>query len=266
MALLVEAAKWRPLDRRNVEWQALAEMPKNPRFPPNRGAPVEILVLSGGAIARCRGPAAGLRHGERTRCGAWRRAALRAARGVGRRAARDRVGRPRARGRAAAAARSATLDTLLVAGGPGVHAAAPRSGGARLAAARAPSARGVSPRSAPARFCSAPRACLKERRAATHWMHCADLARRYPDIRVEPDPIFVRDGAVWTSAGVTAAIDLALALVEEDAGRDARRSQWRGISSCSSSGPAARRSSAPCCRCKARRIGLAHCTPGSAGA
>jgi transcriptional regulator GlxA family with amidase domain len=60
---------------------------------------------------------------------------------------------------------------------------------------------------------------LNGRRAATHWMHCAELARRYPAIRVEPDPIFVRDGAIWTSAGVTAAIDLALALVEEDVGR-----------------------------------------------
>ncbi len=60
---------------------------------------------------------------------------------------------------------------------------------------------------------------LEGRRAATHWMHCAELARRFPAIRVEPDPIFLRDGAVWTSAGVTAAIDLTLALVEEDAGR-----------------------------------------------
>jgi AraC-like DNA-binding protein len=50
-------------------------------------------------------------------------------------------------------------------------------------------------------------------------MHCAELARRFPAVRVEPDPIFVRDGAIWTSAGVTAAIDLALALVEEDVGR-----------------------------------------------
>jgi len=50
-------------------------------------------------------------------------------------------------------------------------------------------------------------------------MHCAELARRFPDIRVEPEPISVRDGAIWTSAGVTAAIDLALALVEDDVGR-----------------------------------------------
>ena len=53
----------------------------------------------------------------------------------------------------------------------------------------------------------------------THWKDCARLAERYPAVRVEPDPIFVRDGPVWTSAGVTAGIDLALALVEEDLGR-----------------------------------------------
>jgi len=61
---------------------------------------------------------------------------------------------------------------------------------------------------------------LDGRRAATHWSCCAELARRFPAVRVESDPIFVRDGPIWTSAGVTAGIDLALALVEEDLGRD----------------------------------------------
>jgi transcriptional regulator GlxA family with amidase domain len=60
---------------------------------------------------------------------------------------------------------------------------------------------------------------LDGRRAATHWLHSAELARRFPAVNVESDPIFVRDGSVWTSAGVTAGIDLALALVEEDLGR-----------------------------------------------
>ena len=55
-------------------------------------------------------------------------------------------------------------------------------------------------------------------RAVTHWSYCAELARRFPKVRVESDPIFVRDGSVWSSAGVTAGIDLALALVEEDLG------------------------------------------------
>src|SRR6185436_13326798 len=58
------------------------------------------------------------------------------------------------------------------------------------------------------------------RRATTHWASCAELARRYPQVSVEPDRIFVRDGNVATSAGVTAGMDLALALVEEDLGRD----------------------------------------------
>jgi len=60
---------------------------------------------------------------------------------------------------------------------------------------------------------------LDGRRAATHWKYCAKLAQRFPAVHVEPDPIFVCDGPVWTSAGVTAGIDLALALVEEDLGR-----------------------------------------------
>jgi transcriptional regulator GlxA family with amidase domain len=59
---------------------------------------------------------------------------------------------------------------------------------------------------------------LDGRRATTHWARAADLARLYPRVRVEPDRIFVRDGAVWTSAGITAGIDLALALVAEDLG------------------------------------------------
>jgi transcriptional regulator GlxA family with amidase domain len=62
---------------------------------------------------------------------------------------------------------------------------------------------------------------LDGRRAATHWMHAPLLATRHPKVDVEPDAIFVRDGRVWSSAGVTTGIDLALALIEEDAGRQA---------------------------------------------
>ena len=57
-------------------------------------------------------------------------------------------------------------------------------------------------------------------RVTTHWAYCAKLARDHPDVEVDPDPIYVRDGRVATSAGVTAGIDLSLALVEEDLGRD----------------------------------------------
>ncbi|NEC26338.1 helix-turn-helix domain-containing protein [Streptomyces sp. SID8111] len=61
---------------------------------------------------------------------------------------------------------------------------------------------------------------LEGRRATTHWSLCGKLARDHPGVEVDPDPIFVRDGHLATSAGVTAGIDLALALVEEDLDRD----------------------------------------------
>lgn len=56
--------------------------------------------------------------------------------------------------------------------------------------------------------------------ATTHWAFAAELARRYPNIDVDPDPVFLKNGNVYTSAGVTSGMDLALALVEEDLGRD----------------------------------------------
>jgi transcriptional regulator GlxA family with amidase domain len=61
---------------------------------------------------------------------------------------------------------------------------------------------------------------LDGRRATTHWAYADRLAREHPDVTVDPDPIFVRDGSVSTSAGVTSGMDLALALVEEDHGRE----------------------------------------------
>jgi transcriptional regulator GlxA family with amidase domain len=61
---------------------------------------------------------------------------------------------------------------------------------------------------------------LEGRRATTHWASAEELAARYPGVNVEADPIYIADGPVWTSAGVTAGIDLALALVEEDHDRE----------------------------------------------
>jgi transcriptional regulator GlxA family with amidase domain len=60
---------------------------------------------------------------------------------------------------------------------------------------------------------------LAGRRVTTHWQSCSRLQQHYPGIVVEPDPIYVRDERIWTSAGVTAGIDLSLALVQEDLGR-----------------------------------------------
>ena len=70
---------------------------------------------------------------------------------------------------------------------------------------------------------------LSGRRATTHWRHARLLARAFPDVSVEPDAIFVRDGQVLTSAGVSAGIDLALALVEEDYGAELVRDVARSL-------------------------------------
>lgn len=70
---------------------------------------------------------------------------------------------------------------------------------------------------------------LAGRRATTHWRHAGLLARAYPDVTVEPDAIFVHDGNVYTSAGVSAGIDLALALVEEDHGSELVRDVARSL-------------------------------------
>jgi transcriptional regulator GlxA family with amidase domain len=109
------------------------------------------------------------------------------------------------------------VDTLLVAGGEGAEAAAENPVLVDWVRERAAQARRVASVCTGA-FLLAAAGLLDGRRAATHWMYCAKLAQRFPAVHVEPDPIFVRDGPVWTSAGVTAGIDLALALVEEDLG------------------------------------------------
>jgi transcriptional regulator GlxA family with amidase domain len=61
---------------------------------------------------------------------------------------------------------------------------------------------------------------LDGRRVTTHWAYCDTLARHHPETEVDPDPVYVRDGHIATSAGVTSGIDLALALVEDDLGRE----------------------------------------------
>jgi transcriptional regulator GlxA family with amidase domain len=111
------------------------------------------------------------------------------------------------------------IDTLIVAGGTGTRRAEEDEaliGWLREAAKRSRRVTSV----CTGAFLLARAGLLDGRRATTHWASCADLVERYPAVAVEPDPIFVRDGNVATSAGVTAGMDLALALVEEDLGRD----------------------------------------------
>lgn len=112
----------------------------------------------------------------------------------------------------------AAVDTLIVAGGRGVEAAAADPMIIEWVRTRAKRARRIASVCTGA-FLLAASGLLDGRRAATHWSYCAELARRFPKVRVESDPIFVHDGPIWSSAGVSAGIDLALALVEEDLGR-----------------------------------------------
>ena len=119
---------------------------------------------------------------------------------------------------------SGPLDTLMVAGGDGVQPLVADAAAAAEVAGHlrrlAPTARRVSSVCTGA-FLLAEAGLLDGRRATTHWSRCAQLAERYPTVTVEPDPIFTRDGNIFTSAGVTAGMDLALALVEDDLGREA---------------------------------------------
>ncbi|MCG9915853.1 MAG: DJ-1/PfpI family protein [Phenylobacterium sp.] len=109
------------------------------------------------------------------------------------------------------------LDTLLVAGGDGTRPGRldPRVV-ALVAAAAARASRIVSICSGA--FILAEAGLLNGRRATTHWNRTADFRRRFPLVQLQPDRIYVRDGPVWTSAGITAGIDLALALIAEDLG------------------------------------------------
>jgi transcriptional regulator GlxA family with amidase domain len=114
----------------------------------------------------------------------------------------------------------AAIDTLLVAGGAGRGRLCEDGETLAWLAARAPGVRRVASVCTGA-FALAAAGLLDGRRATTHWAAASELARRHPQVRVDPEPIFVRDGPVWTSAGVTAGMDLALAMVEEDLDREA---------------------------------------------
>ena len=111
------------------------------------------------------------------------------------------------------------IDTLVVVGGLGADAAAADPAllsTIRVLAARAGRITSV----CTGALVLAAAGLLEGRRATTHWSACARLAEEHPDVDVDPDAIFVRDGEIWTSAGVTAGMDLALALVAEDHGSD----------------------------------------------
>jgi transcriptional regulator GlxA family with amidase domain len=123
---------------------------------------------------------------------------------------------------AAALGDPSSIDTLVVAGGDGSRGA--MRDPALLAFVRAAGAasRRVTSVCSGA-YVLAAAGLLEGRRATTHWSRAEDFARRFPAVRLEPDRIWIRDGAVWTSAGITAGIDLALAMIDEDLGEAVAR-------------------------------------------
>ncbi|HWN69978.1 MAG TPA: GlxA family transcriptional regulator [Haliangium sp.] len=111
------------------------------------------------------------------------------------------------------------LDTLLIAGGVGVREMIQDRRLVAWIRRQAAAARRVVSVCTGV-FLLAEAGLLDGLRVTTHWGFCDLLQSRYPGLRVDPDSIFVREGRIWTSAGVTAGMDLALALVEEDLGRE----------------------------------------------
>ena len=109
------------------------------------------------------------------------------------------------------------LDTLVIAGGQGVQAAAADPVLVEWIRRTAPRCRRVATVCS-GTFLAAAAGLLAGRRVTTHWARATELAETHADLRVDPDPIYVRDGKYWSSAGVTAGIDLSLALVQEDHG------------------------------------------------
>jgi transcriptional regulator GlxA family with amidase domain len=123
---------------------------------------------------------------------------------------------------------SVALSTLIVAGGEGVRTAA-RSATV-LAFVRAAAKRGVRIASVcSGAYILAEAGLLDGRRATTHWGRTKHFLAAYPKVRLEPDKIFVRDGDIWSSAGISAGIDLALALMAEDFGEEVSRQTARQL-------------------------------------
>ena len=205
------------LDKTSIGCQGLADMPKNPRIPPTART-VEILAFPDVQLLDIAGPlqvfatanVISTRGGQRvpyaTQVIAENGALIASSAGL------PLMATP------LPAARS-KVDTLIIAGGPGVRSASQDATLVRWVKTHAGRARRVASVCTGA-FLLGAAGLFDGRRAVTHWRECGELARRCPKAKVESDPIFVRDGTVWSSAGITAGIDLALALVEEDLGRD----------------------------------------------
>jgi transcriptional regulator GlxA family with amidase domain len=123
---------------------------------------------------------------------------------------------------------SGAITTLIVAGGEGVDTSAKCE--KTLGFVRAMAKRGIRVASVcSGAYVLAEAGLLDGRRATTHWRRTRHFLRAYPKVKLEPDRIFVRDGNIWTSAGISAGIDLALALVAEDFGEEVAQKTARQL-------------------------------------
>jgi transcriptional regulator GlxA family with amidase domain len=195
----------------------LAEMPKSPRFSPNPVRVIDVLAYPAVQLLDVTGPIQVFASANDlvADAGGARPYELRVV-------AQGGEGVTASAGVTLAAAPltkpGEALDTLVVAGGEGAEAAAENPVLVEWVRERAARARRTVSICTGA-FLLAEAGVLDGRRATSHWKYCARLAERFPAVHVEPDPIFVCDGPIWTSAGVTAGIDMTLALVEQDLGR-----------------------------------------------
>lgn len=122
----------------------------------------------------------------------------------------------------------AALSTLLIAGGEGVDAACRNPCVTRFVQSVAKRGTRIASVCSGA-FVLAEAGLLAGRRATTHWHRTRQFLAAYPDVKLEPDSIYVRDGNIWTSAGISAGIDLALAIVEEDYGPEIAQNTARQL-------------------------------------
>lgn len=120
------------------------------------------------------------------------------------------------------------FDTLLLPGGDGVQRARRDAALVQWIADTAPTCRRLAT-VCTGTFLAAEAGLLTGRTVTTHWARAGRLQSEFPDLTVDPDPIYVHDGHVWTSAGVTAGIDLALALVDDDLGAEVAQTVARWL-------------------------------------
>ncbi|MGE0743171.1 MAG: GlxA family transcriptional regulator [Hyphomonadaceae bacterium] len=186
-------------------------MSKTPRFPP-KPRDVAIVLFPGFQIIDAAGPIGAFEIASRFRPGAYKVRTLSVGGGL----------TPSSAGIAMPSEALTTLsraDTFIIVGGGGT-AAAMRDVALIGVIATAPKrARRVASVCSGA-FLLAQAGLLDGKRATTHWRRAAQFAQLFPNVRVEADCIHIKDGAIWTSAGVTAGIDLALAMIGEDLGEE----------------------------------------------